>query len=186
MAAQGSRAHLASDQAPDTATRCRAHPTASPSRSRWTLSLHCTPVVLVLLQELRCHRRALPADRDGLSPYTVRRWSWSYYRSYDVTAGHSLQIEMDSLPTLYAGGPGPTTGATMSPQGTPFGKSRFSEYGLATSGSMDNASSESPSFRDSTLYHSDAGRRESMQYDAAGNGAKEMEDTSLLWNEKNI
>jgi hypothetical protein len=88
------------------------------------------------------------------------------------------QIELDSLPSAgYAMG-----GIAASPS-TPnnpaaLGRSRFSEYGLA-----DNGSSEAPSsWRDSTLYES--GRRESMQY--YNNNNKSMEDTSLLWNEKNV
>lgn len=104
-----------------------------------------------------------------------------------MTPNRESQIEMDSMPTLYATGQQHsssfnTTAAPLSPQSTPgYGKSRFSEYGLAASASIDNSSSESPSFRDSTLFD----RRESMQFGPPG-GGKEMEDTSLLWNEKNI
>jgi len=87
-----------------------------------------------------------------------------------------LQIEMDSLPAApYANS---NSGLLSSPSGNaPFTRSRFSEYGLG-----DASSSESPSFRDSTLFDSND-RRGSMQYYSNN---KSMEDTSLLWNEKNV
>lgn len=65
-----------------------------------------------------------------------------------------------------------------SPMHAPYSRSRFSEYGLGDGAS----SAESPSLRDSTLY--DNGRRESMYYQSGA--SKSMEDTSLLWNEKNV
>lgn len=98
--------------------------------------------------------------------------------SYSNNGTEELQIEMDSMPA--AGYANSSNGLLASPSGNaPFTRSRFSEYGLA-----DNASSlESPSFRDrdSTLFDSND-RRGSMQYYSN----KSMEDTSLLWNEKNV
>lgn len=78
-------------------------------------------------------------------------------------------IELDNMPAMYAAGPISPGIATP-----PVGRSRFSEYGLEA------GSPGSPSFKDSTLYDN---RRDSMQYYAGG---KTMEDTSLLWNEKNV
>lgn len=99
------------------------------------------------------------------------------------TPGEETPMELETMPTLYANAglpsPGTPGGAGLNhPLGPSMTRSRFSEYGLA-----DNASStETPSWRDSTLY--DSNRRESMQY--YGNGQKSLEDTSLLWNEKNV
>lgn len=92
---------------------------------------------------------------------------------------NNIQVEMDNLPqTMYAGN---TTGLSSSP-GFPLnsgmgGRSRFSEYGLNDAAS----SSESPSFRDSAVF--DSSNRHDSIYAAGG---KSMEDTSLLWNEKNV
>lgn len=87
----------------------------------------------------------------------------------------NTQIELENLPqTMYAGN---TTGLT-SPQ-FPNSRSRFSEYGLNNDGTA--SSSESPSFRDSAVFDGNSNRHDSMY--ASG---KSMEDTSLLWNEKNV
>lgn len=94
-------------------------------------------------------------------------------------AEDGIQVEMDNLPqTMYAGN---TTGLSspgfpLNNQNTMGGRSRFSEYGLNDTAS----SSESPSFRDSAVFES------SNRHDSIYNSGKSMEDTSLLWNEKNV
>lgn len=83
----------------------------------------------------------------------------------------NIQVELDGLPqTMYAGN---TTG--LASPVFPASRSRFSEYGL-----NDASSSESPSFRDSAVFDS------SNRHDSMYNSGKSMEDTSLLWNEKNV
>ena len=86
-----------------------------------------------------------------------------------------IQIELDSMPTALGSYPNPSSPGISA---SALARSRFSEYGLA-----DSASSDTHGFRESTLYDGD-GRRQSVGY--YGNTDKSMEDTSLLWNEKNV
>lgn len=105
--------------------------------------------------------RGMGAANSGLPSSVSRMSMMSVPRN---NSSDETPIEMDAL-----------SSGLGSPAALPAGRSRFSEYGL------DGSSSESPSLRDSTLYDN---RRESIGGYYGNN--KSMEDTSLLWNEKNI
>lgn len=93
------------------------------------------------------------------------------YTPFGTGDSDNMQVELDNLPqTMYAG----NTTALASPV-FPASRSRFSEYGL-----NDASSSESPSLRDSAVFDS------SNRHDSMYASGKSMEDTSLLWNEKNV
>ena len=92
------------------------------------------------------------------------------------STSEDVQIELDTLPVTLGSYPIPATADVPTAGG--LARSRFSEYGLG-----DNGSTDSHGFRDSTVFGSDAHRQSVGYY---GHANKSMEDTSLLWNEKNV
>jgi hypothetical protein len=115
-------------------------------------------------------------NRDSSAYYNRQSMTGSVVGT-PFTDDNQIREEMDNLPTTMYNGQGQQPNAAnngLASPGFPASRSRFSEYGL-----NDASSSESPSIRDSAVFDS-SNRHDSMYI------GKNMEDTSLLWNEKNV